>query len=255
MKIKKFFIFITFIIMTVALIVVLKIPQLQAQSIDPRFPDLQIHTLPFELEQWQDLDHNGDYFEQIETTPFGYLIWSNFPVKIYVDHPIEPDPNIAEDQRFLQWEEIVKNGIQDWENYFPLVITQNPIEADILIERKSPPLRREVDPQTGRLVRSRARSAQTNYEFYLSSDSIPILRHRMKIMISPGKNPEATLSASRHEFGHALGIWGHSNSENDVMYYAQVRDYPPISSRDLNTLKKIYQQSTRLGWPLKIDNY
>jgi predicted Zn-dependent protease len=54
-------------------------------------------------------------------------------------------------------------------------------------------------------------------------------------------------SAARHEFGHALGIWGHSPQPEDVMYYSQVQSPPNISPRDINTLKKIYQQTTRLG--------
>jgi hypothetical protein len=34
------------------------------------------------------------------------------------------------------------------------------------------------------------------------------------------------------------------------MYFAQTRDIPPISSRDINTLKKVYQQPTQLGWQM-----
>jgi hypothetical protein len=34
------------------------------------------------------------------------------------------------------------------------------------------------------------------------------------------------------------------------MYFAQTRDIPPIYSRDINTLKKVYQQPTKLGWQM-----
>jgi hypothetical protein len=34
------------------------------------------------------------------------------------------------------------------------------------------------------------------------------------------------------------------------MYFAQTRDIAPISSRDINTLKKVYQQPTQLGWEM-----
>jgi predicted Zn-dependent protease len=33
-----------------------------------------------------------------------------------------------------------------------------------------------------------------------------------------------------------------------VPYFSQVRNPPPISPRDVNTLKRIYQQPTSLGW-------
>jgi predicted Zn-dependent protease len=60
-------------------------------------------------------------------------------------------------------------------------------------------------------------------------------------------------AAARHEFGHALGIWGHSLEETDVMYYSQVGEPPSISARDINTLKRIYQQPTRLGWEFALE--
>ena len=42
-----------------------------------------------------------------------------------------------------------------------------------------------------------------------------------------------------HELGHALGILGHSNSKEDMMY--PVTDqYSRISKRDLNTLTRLY---------------
>lgn len=41
-----------------------------------------------------------------------------------------------------------------------------------------------------------------------------------------------------HEFGHALGLWGHSRNKLDVMYYAANALQP--TSRDVNTLKQVY---------------
>jgi hypothetical protein len=37
------------------------------------------------------------------------------------------------------------------------------------------------------------------------------------------------------------------------MYFAQVRTPPVISARDINTLKRVYQQPTQLGWPIPGD--
>ncbi|MFM7577555.1 MAG: matrixin family metalloprotease, partial [Microcystaceae cyanobacterium] len=93
-------------------------------------------------------------------------------------------------------------------------------------------------------------NAQTRYQFYTTEENPPILRHRMTIEIKPGLGRESTLATARHEFGHALGIWGHSPNPQDVLYVSATKETPPISTRDVNTLMKIYQQPTRLGWPL-----
>lgn len=41
-----------------------------------------------------------------------------------------------------------------------------------------------------------------------------------------------------HEFGHAIGLWGHSKNEADIMYYAADALHPTL--RDVNTLKQLY---------------
>ena len=48
-------------------------------------------------------------------------------------------------------------------------------------------------------------------------------------------------TTSAHEFGHLLGIAGHSDDPNDLMYpsHAPTQDVP-LSARDINTAKTIY---------------
>ena len=72
----------------------------------------------------------------------------------------------------------------------------------------------------------------------------------MTIYLSAHQRAIATLTTARHELGHALGIWGHSNNSNDALYVQQIHGNPGISAADINTLKKIYQQPTQLGWQL-----
>lgn len=42
-----------------------------------------------------------------------------------------------------------------------------------------------------------------------------------------------------HEFGHALGIQGHSSNENDIMY-AETNQKTTLSRRDINTISLLY---------------
>ena len=200
-------------------------------------PASQPHPLPSTLRQWQDSSNSGDYFSQIKPTRLGYLVWSQFPVKIYIT-----TLNKLPKQQAQTWVETVSQAVNEWQNYFPLEIVTQADIADIIIERKAPPLQFDRDRKI-----SRARSAQTTYEFYTKNNT---LSHRFTILLSPSQTGKYLLAATRHELGHALGIWGHSSMKSDALYFSQVRNPPPISPRDVNTLKRVYEQPTSLGWSL-----
>jgi predicted Zn-dependent protease len=191
------------------------------------------HPLPPTLAQWQDNINSGDYFAQITLTPVGYLVWSRFPVQVYV----EP-PKAVSDQQAQAWIKGVVQAVQEWNIYLPLQVVEQPGLADITIVQKVPPL--QGNPP-------RARSAQTSYELYSKNN---VLSHRFTILLSPSQTGEYVQAATRHELGHALGIWGHSPLQSDALYFSQVRNPPSISPRDVNTLKRIYEQPTSLGWTL-----
>ncbi|WP_248277729.1 peptidase [Brasilonema sp. UFV-L1] len=198
---------------------------------------LKPHPLPPTLTKWQDNTNSGDYFSQVNPTQVGYLVWSQFPVRVYVERPEAINSKQAE-----QWVNTVLQAVQEWSVYLPLAIAQQPKEADITIVRKTPPL--QTSPNS---KRPRARSAQTTYELYVSKNNL--LSHRFTMLLSPSQTGQYLLAATRHELGHALGIWGHSPLPTDALYFSQVRNSPSISPRDVNTLKRVYEQPTSLGWP------
>jgi predicted Zn-dependent protease len=202
------------------------------------FP-LQAHPLPETLDRWEDPSSTGDYLTQVQTTPAGYLVWSEFPVKIYIEVP----PSFGD--RAIQWVSAVSEAVEAWGAYLPLERIDRPEKADITIAQRRPPPEKFPDGTF------RARSALTRYEFYLRRDpngDRQKLSHRFEITISPTQTGDYVRAAILHELGHALGIWGHSPVETDVLYFSQVRQPQGISARDVNTLKRVYEQPTRLGW-------
>ncbi|WP_413162472.1 matrixin family metalloprotease [Capilliphycus salinus ALCB114379] len=200
---------------------------------------LKPHPLPTSLAQWEDLTQSGDYFDQIEALKVGYLVWSQLPIKVYIEQPT--------DDQGLSWFGEIASAVEAWKAYLPLEIVADSNLADIQIFRRRPPL------EPGNL---RASSAETRYQVFVRrrEDGTQMLSHRFIIWLSPTQTGKYISSAARHELGHALGIWGHSPTQTDVMYFAQVREPPPISPRDINTLKRIYSQPTRLGWPVTLSS-
>ncbi len=197
-------------------------------------PPLKAHPVPAILIQAvQRLSPgSGDYFDQIDRKSVGYLVWSEFPVKVAID--------ASGDER---WQRQVKAAIEEWRRYFPLAIVSTPETADIRIEAKR--LGLKPDPKTGALPRFR--SGQAHYEVFVEPVT-QLLKHRMTVELAPGQADGVLLSVARHEIGHAIGLWGHSPSPEDSMYFSQVKNPPLISSRDLQTLARVYEQPTRLGW-------
>lgn len=207
-----------------------------ATSIAQSAPPLRKHALPASLATWQDAEQRGDYFDQIKPSKVGYLLWSQFPIQVYVGPATATSPQIAQ-----AWQPAVRAGIQDWQPYLPLAITDDAQTADIAIAQQMP----------GRDRQARVRSAETRYRIYIDPQNH--LKHRIEINIRPNQTSPYITAAVRHELGHALGLWGHSPNPQDVLYFSQVRQPPPISTRDINTLKRVYEQPTRLGWPLPHD--
>ena len=182
-------------------------------------PTPQTHPLPATLGLWQDVRNKGDYFSEVKLTPVGYLVWSQFPIKVYVERPI----NVAESSsnyRFQAWVNAVMMGIEEWNVYLPLVVVNEREMADIVILRSRPPLQAFINRETGQFNIPRARAAETRYEFYLRQvSSKSVLAQRFTIQLSPDQTVDYTRATARHELGHALGIWGHSPVENDIYVF------------------------------------
>lgn len=221
-------------------------------SASPKLPSLQVHPLPQTLANWRDRSNQGDYFDQIRPLPVGALIWSQFPIKVYVESPAATpftQATAKPESPAQVWTRVVTQAVTEWQAYLPLQLVNRSEQADISIWRSPPPLERGGIKPSDRNYR--IRSAETRYELYArTTGNTSVLAHRCNIWLRPSQTPQYIQAAARHELGHALGLWGHSPLQTDALYFSQVRNPATISPRDINTLKRVYQQPTRLGWPL-----
>ncbi len=229
-----------------------------AGSISPSpsdLPPLQVHPLPETLLNWRDRVDLGDYFDHLNPLDFGALVWSNFPIQVYIE-PSQTESAIANES----WLSLAQTALQAWQPYLPLQVTEQPDTADITIRAVAPPLQIAASPTTTnqpddsprRLTLGRVRSAEARYQLYLKTlnSGKTELIHRCTININPRQAQAYMYTALLHELGHALGLWGHSLNPQDTMYFSQVQQPVEISERDINTLKRVYQQPTQLGWYL-----
>lgn len=237
---------IKFVLLILCTLIILINFSISVKAKESNLPPLKVHPLPTTLQQWK-AETEDNYFQEIQPHLAGYLIWSNFPIKVYIQ---TPDDNLSPAglSQFQQWQKAVRMSIESWNPYLSLIEVENSDKADILIYRRYPQIKAEINPETGLYNLPRAKAATTSVKFYLTQTPPIQLRHTMSIEVNPNQTFDYLVTNITHELGHAIGIWGHSLNTNDVMYHSHSREIPAISSSDINTLKKIYQQPTRLGW-------
>ncbi len=218
------------------------IPQTTAQAMPHITPQVShnqsfeqiVQAIPYE-------DKAGDYFSNIQKFPGNtYAHWTKFPISVHLP---EGSPD--------SWRLQLEAGLKRWGQYIPIKIVSVAQPADIEIAwiNHLPP---------GQL-------GLTNLEIFNGKMRVTVYLLRPNYYLS--HIPEKTLQdIALHEFGHAIGIFGHSSAKEDVMQSIGISGnksnykakFGVITARDINTLKRIYQfpglspgfQSPQpLGWP------
>ena len=221
-------------------------------------------NLPFTYENQQKI---CDFLEKYEGERFAYsleqklkkfqsdldlMIGSNYIEKAPLNNQIVrwEDDAFPLKVSILGGDEIYKKAVKEafdyWtkttKNFFSFAYTDNPNEADVKVS----------------IVGQAATNCQDEGCYYVAALTEPEIKHDilqytdMKLYTQDpyGRtvSPEQLQKVTMHEIGHVLGIMGHSENPEDIMYASEQhnkQDYfsryrTALSHNDINTLNYLY---------------
>ncbi|MFM8525684.1 MAG: peptidase [Cyanobacteriota bacterium] len=141
-----------------------------------------------------------------------------------------------------RWHRAVQAALASWSRLLPITVVDRPEQAQILIERRRPPLQ----SSNGRWRASHGRALLRLLS--VERQGLWRLEPQVRVLIGPGQAEIPLQATALHELGHAFGLWGHSDRPGDAL--AAVPGPQPVldlSLRDRSTLQWLYQQPTRFG--------
>ena len=163
-----------------------------------------------------------DYFDQITVFSHGRITrFVEMPITVYITPALQAAYLPALRYAMRQWEAVSDGKIQFQE-------LQTNKDADIWV-RWGHGSAVKMDMTYGRAELTRHSAGAFSVEIVLS---LP------KPSISEKLSQEETRTVCLHEFGHAIGLWGHSPDSLDVSFWASIAQHP--TTRDRATLLKVY---------------
>lgn len=163
-----------------------------------------------------------DYFDQITVFSHGRITrFVEMPITVYITPTLQATYLPALRYAMQQWEAASDGKIQ-----FQELRTSK--DADIWVRWGHGSVA-NMDMTYGRAELTRHHTGDFSVEIILS---LP------KPSISAKLSQEETRTVCLHEFGHAIGLWGHSPDPLDVSFWASIAQRPTV--RDRATLLKVY---------------
>ncbi|MFC1713796.1 tetratricopeptide repeat protein [Candidatus Poribacteria bacterium] len=179
----------------------------------------------------------GNYFDRVAMVSDGRLTrFTKLPITVYVEGLTVQGKDYAADLQY---------AMKEWRNSsgglvkFQLIDLPN--DANILVSWVRALESEDQEHPLG--VSELQRTGQDEFRVEM----------RIGLQDKKSRKPlthEQMKTVFLHEFGHAIGLWGHSKDKADVMYYAA--DATVLTSRDLDTLKMVY--SHKLGYSLHAES-
>jgi predicted Zn-dependent protease len=170
----------------------------------------------------------GDYRQQLRPTPAGWPIRPAWCVWL---EPVESTgPQAIWEER---WWRAVSGALRTWQRELPIRLVADPGQAQVLVQRRRPPIQNNRASNGRALLQLLAVQRQDSWQ----------LEPRVEVLISPGQAEAAIQATALHELGHAFGLWGHSDQAGDAMaVHAGATPVLQLSPRDRATVQWLQSQ-------------
>lgn len=173
-------------------------------------------------EDVENTNTKDNYFNLIRLGE-NYVKWNKFPINVYVA------PG--------EYSNLVKSAFTTWQkasdNLVQFVFTGNVVNSQISVEFVD---KLSIPYQEGFEAGHAAVKAKNNVIYKANIELLKVNPQSGQKLLS-----EVIYSTALHEIGHAVGIQGHSNNDNDLMSAKNALGKKSITTRDLNTLKMLYK--------------
>lgn len=184
-------------------------------------------------------DMGNDYFMSV--TPGGKCFrWSQqkMPIRVFI---AQGTPAIGFRESFGQ---DLSDALNEWsqatESRVTFMLVSDLTQADIYCDWTADPnhIVQSGTAVEGGLTRLTAQQRD-------NGPDVQISRARMTILTTGGGGSPRTDNEMKkvclHEVGHAMGLNGHSGSNQDIMFYSEINsDWPVLSARDKSTIERLY---------------
>ena len=190
----------------------------------------------------------SDYFNQITLFSDGRITrFRQMPIRVNISPTLKALPYLAEIRHAMQtWETVSEREIRFEE-------TELPEKADIRVTSTHSGRLQLLDKRRGSAELTRL--AQDTHTVSSTDDGVQSVNTEppsntevdFAVEVILGLEGDGTIgelsqaemrTVCLHEFGHAIGLWGHSSDANDVCHAMATARKP--TQRDINTLLKLY---------------
>ena len=184
---------------------------------------------------------HADYFDHITLFSQGRITrFTEMPIRVYISPVLRESPYLPEIRYAMQTWQTASDGDVRFEE------TETPQNANIRVSWGYTGLLTDFqDTRLGsaELTRLKETTQTVGQNQSVSASTRPFTVEVILMLEGDATIGELSQEEMRtvclHEFGHAIGLWGHSPHPGDICYPTAIAQQP--SARDIVTLRKLYR--------------